>query len=173
MFAGFGRRKSGLRRSAGVDTPSGSSSFRVTGTANKPAGGGLLKGRPSRSKNKPQRGEAQERHGPGHGVTSAVRRRAPSRGKAERRRDPPYGRACTPRRTGSKPSGRPGITGMQFHRAREQPLKGEAQERSRHEIRPARLGREQPVARVTKPWRRTIAGRQSPRTSGLARPKVL
>jgi len=130
---------------------------------NKPAGGGRSKDRPSRSKNKPQRGEAQERHEPGHGVTSAVRRRALARGKAERRRNPPYWRACTSRRTGSKPSSRRGIAGMQFHRAGEQPLKGQAQERRWPEIRPARLDREQTVARVTKPWRRTEAGRQSPR----------
>lgn len=40
--------------------------------------------------------------------------------------------------------------------------KGEAQERCRCEIKPARARREETAKRVIKPWRRTVAGRQSP-----------
>lgn len=58
-----------------------------------------------------------------------------------------------------KPPGRFGSAGMQFHRRLEKPLKGQAQERSRYETGPARLGREQSVVRVTKPWGRNRAGR--------------
>jgi len=111
----------------------------------------LPKGRLSRPKDKPQRGKAQERREPGYGVTPAVGRRALLRAKAERWRNLPYWRACTNRRTGFKPSGRLGVAGMQFHRKREQPLKGEAQERGRSETRPARSGREKAVGRVIKP----------------------
>lgn len=59
----------------------------------------------------------------------------------------------------SKPPGRFGSAGMQFHRRLEEPLKGQAQERSWYETGPARLGREQSVERVTKPWGRNRAGR--------------
>jgi len=151
VFVGFGRRNRGQEWSAGVETPCGSALFPGDRKRAKPAGGSLPKGRPSRSKNKPQRGKTQERREPGCGVTPAVRRRARWRAKAERWRNLPHGHACMFRRTGFQPSGRSGVAGMQFHRMREQPLKGEAQERRRSETRPARLGREKAVARVAKP----------------------
>jgi len=68
VFAGFGRRFSGSRWSIGDRyagrhvVPPGNRK------AAKPVGGGLPKGKPSRSKNKPQRGKAQERHEPGSGL---------------------------------------------------------------------------------------------------------
>jgi len=67
-----------------------------------------------------------------------------------------------------------GAAGMSFHRKREQPLKGEAQERSRSETWPARLDREKTVERVTKPCGRIKAGRLNPRKKwiGLAESAV-
>lgn len=68
VFAGFGRRFSGSRWSIG-DRYAGRRAVppgnRMTA---KPVGGGLPKGRPSRSKKKPQGGKAQERHESGSGL---------------------------------------------------------------------------------------------------------
>jgi len=55
----------------------------------------------------------------------------------------------------------------------EQPLKGEAQERSRSETRPARSGWWQSVERVVKPCGRNQSGQVKPRLSESARPQAL
>jgi len=160
--ASVGELRIGMVASA-IDTPSGRLRKRVTAYGAKPAGGGLPKDEPSRSKNKPQRGQAQERREPGRGVTAAAGRRARLRVKAERRRNSRSDRAKSAvRPMGSNHHVGPGRQECRSTASAEQPLKGEAQERSRPEIRPAKPDREQSVERVAKPWGRTRSGQVKP-----------
>jgi hypothetical protein len=69
---------------------------------------------------------------------------------------PGHGQARKPRVGAAQPT-------RLDHRSSEEPLKGQAHERCQPETRLARLCREETVGRVTKPWGRNVAGRQSPR----------